>query len=233
MDGFISSFISTLVTYPLRVITTQYQIHNSPTFKGVVSSIYNKNGKLGFFRGVGFQVSTYPIFWTVFFQVDHHLNSNKIVNTFVASSIGSLVSNPFFVVSTRLQTLNLTNRPSNGFLISKDIFYQEGIRGFFKGYGMTLCNNLKLMVNFPLYYYLKEDQECSILSSSFISKLISNNLFYPTDVIRSQIRNSSEKLNLLEVIKNNRRNLFRGGLFYNLYTIPNFVIMMSMKEYLN
>ena len=60
-----------------------------------------------------------------------------------------------------------------------NIYKHEGLRGFAKGINMTLINNMKLTIQFPMFYWLKEDKGYGAASSSFIAKLLANNIAYP------------------------------------------------------
>ena len=141
-----------------------------------------------------------------------------------------IIANPFFVIRTRLQTSKQTVKITPLII---NIYHKEGLKGFQKGLSSSLLNNTKLVLQFPLYDYLKKNY--NTITSSFIAKFISNTLFYPSDLIRTNQRNSPIKITMLNATKQiyNIGGLFgfyRGVILYNCISIPNFVLMMLILE---
>lgn len=237
--GFISNASSVILTAPIDVIKTNYQLKRNQNIKSICIEIYNMKGLRGFYSGVIPNLSTYPIFWATFFGSNQLMNNykfidnnylDKFIKSYIAGTIGSTLTNPLFVIKTRIQNTERMNTS-----IIKDL-NKLGYQSYFKGLGSTSLNNVKLSIQFPLYDYLKDITQ-SVLISSFLSKVISSTLFYPLDLIRINQRNSDLKLGIIEIIKtiykkNGFLGLYRGVLLYNAVTTPNFVIMMFLYEFL-
>ena len=101
---------------------------------------------------------------------------NSIGNTTIASSVASIIANPLFVLKVRKQTDLMNGRDQTGYLKKiTHIYYNEGIRGYFKGMGATLFSNSKLALQFPLYDYIQY-QSNNVFTASLLSKLISNSI---------------------------------------------------------
>lgn len=247
MDAFIgitSSTLATFILHPIDVIKTRYQISRlkkPTTVQYTITSIY-KNGFKSFYKGLGPNLGTYPIFWSVYFQTNSiqfeptdNTFTNKFLKAQISACIASTISNPLFVFKTRAQTNNSGIKYSK---LASNMIKNEGILGFYKGLGSTLLNNTKLGIQMPLYDYLHKNNELTLnnsLLSSLISKGICTTLFYPFDLVRVNQRNEQTKLSIANGFKNAYKNggiigLYRGVLLYNLISTPNFVLMMWFKD---
>lgn len=264
LSGFISSSISVYVVQPLDTIKVQLQTSlltdKRKYIPQLAFNIYKNQGIKGFYRGSLSMISTYPFYWSVFFQMrgmkiismDNEFIDN-IINTSIASSVASIIANPLFVLKIRRQTDLLNNRDPTGYLKKiYNIYSIEGINGFFKGINATLLSNSKLILQFPLYDHILyqiistnksshipslEPGNCIIIAS-FMSKLIANSIFYPTDIIRTIQRDNIEKKSMISIItkmynSQGVRGFYRGIMIYNMVSCPNFVIMMLVKEQLD
>jgi solute carrier family 25 folate transporter 32 len=234
--GTVSSIISYSLTYPIDAIKTNFQIANlkqKPVISDVVKQIYSTHGIRGYYRGISSTLITYPLFWGIFFQ------TNAQTNVFVASTAASLFTNPLFVLKTRFQSMShnhqLTNQRLSYFNLTKNIYQNEGIGGFFKGFGSSVANNTKLWIQFPLYDEMNKRTN-NVVVSSMVAKIASATIYYPTDLIRTNQRNLKESKSMLEVGKsiykaNGIKGFYSGVLLYNLISIPAFVVMMSCRDY--
>lgn len=134
----------------------------------------------------------------------------------VSSMVNVFFMNPLFVLKTKMQ-LDQRRCSSNKLIqCAKEIWVKERINGFFRGNSASLVGCLEPGIYFVIYEELKKwntvggmftqhVQNTSILPASLqcmyasvISKLISNTLFYPTEVIRTRLRQD-------DVDKNGRR----------------------------
>jgi len=245
--NFSSSTFASFSTYPIELIKSQYQVTrlNNPNIStlNLIKNMYKHRGLIGFYRGISSHVATYPIFWTVFFynkehnkyQFTENIYVDNIIKTTIASTIGSALANPLFVLRTRMQTENLVsnNKISYHKLINK-IVKQEGILGLMKGLNTTIMSNSKLCFQFPLYDYIKEKSN-NVLFSAVLSRLITSVIFYPFDFIRTIQRNSEIKMSLQEIFKDVIKKykligLYQGVMLYALTSSPNYIIMMLTKE---
>jgi solute carrier family 25 folate transporter 32 len=235
----ISSIFASTLTHPIDVIKTNYQVLNYQKYKpntiNIIKNIYKTNSYKGFYKGFSSTLITYPLFWGIFFQTKDY------TNVMVSSSFASLITNPLFVIKTRFQT----NPDIKYKSLIRNIYYSEGIYGFYKGFMLTVINNTRLWIQFPLYDEIKLrfdntntiSAPMSITMSSLLSKIISSTIYYPTDLIRTNQRNMQNNMNMMEVAKNmykinGIRGFYNGSLLYNMISVPNFIILMIMREYL-
>lgn len=234
LNNFSASAISIFICQPVDVLKTNYQV-NKFTIKNNVMNIYDKYGIRGFYRGLNANISSIPIFWSIFFQVRKHMNNygfknDAFLTSYLSGNISSLITNPLFVIKTRLQT----SGEKSIFKVSKNIYKLNGKEVFLKGAPASMFNNLKLGVQFPLYQLFK-DNNYSIFLSSLLAKGISSSLLYPLDLVRVQQRNSDIKKSIIDILKEIYKKykflgFYRGVLLYNMISIPNFVIMMNIIE---
>lgn len=230
-----SSILACMLTYPIDVIKTRYQILNNQNIRQVIRTI---TPVTAYYKGLSYNLLTYPIFWGTYFEMDKHFKQyipttgqhyvDKTVYALSSSIVASVISNPLFVLKTRYQTNN-TNK------YIAQIYRAEGCKAFFKGLGATLINNTKLAMQFPLYDYIKLKHD-NVLYASVISKFITSTMFYPFDLARSKQRDSPTKLTLTNIfkeilVKDGPKGLFKGVTLYTMTTLPNFVIMMCCIEY--
>src|SRR5579871_1323593 len=116
--GFVSNLASIALTHPIDVVKTNYQLHQfnmlgKPNTMNVIKNILKTRGVTGFYAGITPNLTTYPIFWSVYFAASQTFNNNRVVlfnnvyadkffTTYLASMIGSTLTNPLFVIKTRM-----------------------------------------------------------------------------------------------------------------------------------
>ena len=263
--SFLSSILTSYIIYPIDVIKSQYQYnniarHNNKSInnikvKNLIISNWKNNYIKGFYKGFSLHISTYPIFWGIFFQINNNksykLIKNNYINqfllSFTSSLIASTITNPLFVIKIKAQIEVLKNNQKNYKNIIYNIYNNNGFFGLMKGWKSTQLNNLKIGLQIPLYNLFisnfakynnnNKNINCIILSS-FFSKIISSTLFYPLDNIRTYQRNSVKNVSLkkcskLIYKKYGITGFYKGVFIYNCFSCPNFVLMMYFIELLN
>lgn len=233
LSGFISNSLSTLIVQPIDCVKTKYQVTKQPVMT-IVKSVYKENGYRGFYRGFAPSISTYSVFWAVFFQsktMNIQYSENKKVNTFLSSyisaNIATTIANPLFVLKARFQTQN-TDR----MYIIRELNKQKS--RYWSGLYMSYCNNIKIGFQFPLYEYLKNKTN-NVVFSSFSSKCICSTLLYPMDLIRVHQRVSDDKKTIFDICKKiyyneGMKGFYKGVLLYNSVSLLNFTCMMFLME---
>lgn len=260
LKDMIAAGTASAVTYPIDVIKTQFQVtmlkNQNVNFNvnKLIHNLYKETGFKGFYRGVTPSLLTYPTFWTVYFPLNNtewkptsYKYANKFILAYGSGAIAAIISNPLFILKTRLQTEILKSNNNSGkynnknnnnnnslFNLTKNIYKNEGTIGFLKGLRPTFINNIKLGFQFPFYDFLKEKTN-NVFISAMISKLTVSSIAYPLDLVRTNQRNSPTKLPLLKIFKDVHRvhgikGLYRGVGLYNLVTGPNFILMMVLRD---
>lgn len=244
--GFTASAAAITLTHPIDVFKANYQVLQNSGTKIPVTGIstlrhiYRTSGLLGFAKGLPASLTSQPVFWSVFYQaksLDLKILQNKIhndiLNNIVCGSAGSFVANPFFVLRTRFQVRENTDTYLR---MAKNIYKNEGISKFFSGYPSSVLNNLKLGLQFPLYELLKSNN-VNIFYSAGIAKFIATSVFYPLDIVRTLQRNNPQKISIISSFKIIYKNggimgFYKGVMIYNLYSTPNFIILMYLTDFL-
>lgn len=227
LTAYISNIVSTILCHPIDVVKTNIQTSEMTIAQTVKTIIANKL----YFRGLVPNLSTYPIFWGVFFQTKKIINTydvqqtsfNKFLIYYCAGNVASLCANPLFVVKVHLQTT-----PNDTYA---QIMKTIGVRGCYSGFSATIFNNAKLGIQFPIYDYLNADLNYGIGISALLSKGISTSVMYPLDLVRTQQRKTLNKESVFTILKRiyetvGTRGLYRGVLLYNCVSMPHFIIMM-------
>ncbi|PWA49971.1 NAD+ transporter 2 [Artemisia annua] len=226
VSGASAGAIAATFVCPLDVIKTRLQVHGLPDTswrKGgvIVSSLQNiiqKEGFKGLYRGLSPTLAALLPTWAVYFAVYGHLkellhshddNSGQLsfgANIIAASGAGaatSIVTNPLWVVKTRLQTQGMRVGVIPYTSISsalRRIMQEEGFRGCYSGLLPSLVGISHVAIQFPAYekiksYLAKRDNTTTnklspgkVALASSISKILASLMTYPHEVIRSRLQ---------------------------------------------
>ena len=165
-----------------------------------------------------------PLFWGIYWctydqmkgLLSNHfpktsIHLNHIVAAITAGAIGDIITNPFWVVRTRIQTLALHKFKSNNIFskvstisMFRTIHKYEGFPAFYKGLSASFLGLSHVAIQFPLYEYIKSEaksfrnnydgqtneivQTLDIMFSSIAAKLVASLISYPHEVIRSRLQ---------------------------------------------
>jgi solute carrier family 25 folate transporter 32 len=187
--GALAGAVNTVVCCPLDVAKVRMQVQGSMGLKkyfGIVSSlrtIYGEEGTRGMFRGLGPALMTVPLFWGIYFysydymkialsdveMLQNRTSLKHVCAAVCAGGIGDIISNPLWVLRTRIQTLALHQdannvvfdsssrrirvKPVSMVELSKQIFRQEGFTAFYKGLSASFLGLSHVAVQFPLCKY--------------------------------------------------------------------------------
>ena len=179
LSGGVAGTVAACITNPLEVIKTQLQSSNTELLKArghpveIAKRIVEQDGPAGFFRGlpptlVGIIPSRSAYFYA--YQRTKRLLSKKaklpegspgnaLIAGFVAGVTGNTLTNPIWMVRTRMQLLidhNAGQRAYGGYgdAIST-IFKEEGIGGFYKGITASYWGCAEGGIQFIIYEQIK------------------------------------------------------------------------------
>jgi solute carrier family 25 folate transporter 32 len=145
-----------------------------------------------------------------------------------------MVTNPIWVIKTRLMSQVSRNSTSNGprppwhyrstFDAAKKMYRTEGLLSFYSGLTPALLGLTHVAVQFPAYEYLKtkftgqgmgmsvegDDKHhwFGVLSASVLSKIMASSATYPHEVIRTRLQTQQRSMPSASV----EYAAFRGGL---------------------
>lgn len=157
-----------------------------------------------------------------------------------AGAVSTLVTNPIWVVKTRLMS---QRHYKNTLDAVKTMYLTEGVKVFYRGLGPAYLGLLHVAIQFPLYERFKAlfpspATPVQILTASFFSKIIASSLTYPHEVIRTrnQIHLHSKKYHgIIHTVKTILREegwrAFYAGLGTNLVrAVPSSAITLLTYE---
>ncbi|KAI8925334.1 mitochondrial carrier domain-containing protein [Entophlyctis helioformis] len=179
-------------------------------------SIWATEGITGLYRGVGATAAGYLPTWAIYFSVYEWAKDalqdllglsqqTTLVHILAASQAGAistLVTNPLWVVRTRIMTQPRIPAPDSPYYYTSvlnalsTIYRQEGWIALYKGLGPSLVGVSHVAIQFPLYERLKivlqdENGKVSgswILFASAASKMAASSATYPHEVIRTRLQ---------------------------------------------
>ncbi|GAB2228565.1 hypothetical protein Droror1_Dr00022685 [Drosera rotundifolia] len=280
--GAAAGTISATFLCPLDVIKTLLQVNGLPDaarsrHKGSViitsmQHIIRTEGFRGLYRGLSPTILALLPNWAVYFTTyqqlkallgshgnrDGHLTiGGHMIAAAGAGAVTSFVTNPLWVVKTRLQTQGMRRDvvPYKSIKSAlKRISKEEGLRGLYSGLLPSLAGITHVAIQFPayeeikLYLARKENTTVDKLSpgkvaiASSLSKIIASVMTYPHEVVRSrlqeqgQLRNNETRYTgVLDCIKKilhaeGVSGFYRGCATNLLRTVPSAIITFTSYE---
>lgn len=253
-QGFTAGVVSTGLTHPLDTLRTFQQVSGSSI--GNSLKTIAENGMLkGFYRGGLINCMSMGTFYSVFFPVNQYLQrvchiesefQRNFLCGYAAGMVGSFVGNPLYVFKIRQQGslvktgvhghLMINDRLPSLTNIASDIYRSRGIKGFFSGYNMTFIRNLDLGVLMVINEYLRKN-DTNLFLAGFVAKSFSSFTTYPSDTIRTLVRNgnSDSYLSTLKTLlkTDGVRGLYRGYLAYAVRSVPASAITFGVYGMMN
>ena len=224
ISGGISGCIARTLTSPIEVIKILKQTgnHSNMSFSQCFNNIYKNEGIKGYFRGNGtYLVRTLPysaIQFMTFEQTNIILKKNNIFNKdfqYLASGatagFTSLTTTyPLELIRTRLTIQSRHEQKYTGILnATSQIVKNEGMKGLFKGYGMSCIGFIPyLSINFYTFNYLKDRTNSNgnpiiNLVNGSLAGTTAISITYPTDLIRRKLQiDTNTNPKMYDCIKN-------------------------------
>lgn len=220
VSGALAGAMGAFFVAPLDVVKARLQVQqHSPNstlrYGGVYRSLRTialEEGVTGFFRGLPPTLLGYVLSYSCYFScydsfrkcfVNMLGNENLMLSTiFAATSAGAasnLVTNPFWLVRTRLQVQKHIlggNEYRSTFHAFSKILREEGVFAFYKGLSASMLGLSHVAIQFPTYEMLKDNlkskengniSSLSVILASSLSKIVATVLTYPHEVARARI----------------------------------------------
>eukprot|EP00475_Leptophrys_vorax_P033549 TRINITY_DN5292_c0_g1_i4.p1 TRINITY_DN5292_c0_g1~~TRINITY_DN5292_c0_g1_i4.p1 ORF type:complete len:393 (-),score=73.65 TRINITY_DN5292_c0_g1_i4:7-1185(-) len=186
----------------------------------------------------------------------HHPAKNALTNSeshmlaaMGAGMINATLTNPLWVVKVRMQTTSSLDSKTKYSTIPgtfRTIIKEEGVSGLFKGLPVSLFGTIHVVIQFPLYEYLKERRKPNqsdlnlgdILIASIASKLVATSITYPHELLRARFQRQRVKRYhnigdaLVKIFREEGPKAFYRGMGTNLIrVIPTCAITFTVYEY--
>lgn len=209
--------VSAIAVQPLDVLKTRLQTNVAlrQNIFANISHIFRLEGTRGLYRGLaptlGSVVPSISIYFTLYNSIKATLGCpsgdqmrdvvTQSAAAGLASSATAAITNPLWLIKTRLQTQPVLKSQANShntFQTFKAIIREDGVRGLYKGLGASFLASSQAMVQFPIYEELKllmcssqhtlQKKTCSYLAASAISASLACILTYPAEVVRARLQ---------------------------------------------
>eukprot|EP01087_Luapelamoeba_hula_P019429 TRINITY_DN6431_c0_g1_i1.p1 TRINITY_DN6431_c0_g1~~TRINITY_DN6431_c0_g1_i1.p1 ORF type:complete len:320 (+),score=56.64 TRINITY_DN6431_c0_g1_i1:28-987(+) len=270
--GVAASILTSGALYPLDVIKVRVQAKAnkqvlSKALREVVATSYKQNGIRSFYDGfvpglIGPAAAwgSYMLIYKAAQQSDllHHLMprgspQNNFVSGMLAGVGMTLITNPIFVVKTRMQTAPAEIKYSGLIVGIRTIIKTEGFKGLYRGLGAALPLTAHSAVHWTIFESMKDyirthwhagDKKAQMTSLETFaavsgSKVIAAALTYPLHVLKTCLQvhrtQPDEKIRITTLAQNiYRHNGVRG--FYSGFvphlarTVPNATVTMYFIE---
>lgn len=149
-------------------------------------------------------IISYPIREELNISVNQYLLYSPFKTELIASALSSIllttISTPINLVKVRTQNCQVTSFTT----VLNDVYKTKGIKGFYQGGNITLIRDMCWnVVYFPLFGFINEKIEPSILNRSLVSvfsSVIATTVSYPFDGVRL-FRQSSNERDLIKCFK--------------------------------
>lgn len=215
LAGGVAGSISSTLTCPLEVVKTKLQGSSMFAPTALVRQIFERDGLGGFFRGLpptlaGILPARSTYFWAYStskkWLVERFSESPlvHIASAVIAGVVSNTVTNPIWMVKTRLQLSAGEAHAYTGYrnVVSR-IFKEEGPGGFFRGLSASYWGVTEGAIHFVIYERLKKlvqerkqgtDQDTGhatkleLFGAAAVSKLVASALTYPHEVVRTRMR---------------------------------------------
>ncbi|TIC33251.1 CDK-activating kinase assembly factor [Wallemia mellicola] len=225
--GFGAGVVATFTMQPFDILKVRFQVATRSERVGYGRAIYSalknvvkKEGPSGLWRGIVPNIignssgwATYFYFYTTFKDVVHSQQRNNasitpsqyLLCASTAGSISAMVTNPFYVIKTRMYTSSYKNNDAYRGLFDglSKIVRSEGVLGLWKGTLLALGTVVNSALQFTIYEEMKKTRfavrgsqpcandklpnwEYTALSGS--SKLLALATTYPYQVVRSRLQ---------------------------------------------
>lgn len=162
MASIASSTAATILLYPIERIKIEMQLDRQDgSFRSSYDRILRKYGLSGFYQGASSLVLgntfAYGIYFVVYERLKAHFklgNEHSLLKiplcSGIAGCIGSIATNPFYVIQTRQ-----TNTNKSFFAVANEIAAKEGLSSLEKGLLASLILVTNPIIQFLVYEWLK------------------------------------------------------------------------------
>ncbi|AMD20734.1 HDL010Wp [Eremothecium sinecaudum] len=279
LSGALSGFVAGVIVCPLDVAKTRLQaqgLYEMPAYYsglfGSLNTIVRDEGFRGLYKGVVPIVLGYFPTWMIYFTIYEkckkkypHIFPNDFLShsasALTAGAVSTALTNPIWVVKTRLMTQSSKSRHSTNYSGTIDAFRKmyktEGLKVFYLGLVPSLFGLFHVAIQFPVYEKLKrllyynttvggmeggEENDVNLgrlIIASCASKIVASTITYPHEILRTRMQIKStggDQLGVFSLIKKiSVKEGFAGfysGFVTNMFrTVPASAITLVSFEY--
>lgn len=267
----VSSIIATTLLQPLDVLKTRLQVqekervvYNEGLYRSLRQIVRNE-GFRGLYAGLTPSLIGNPLAWGLYFggyrlfMKDPTSALDQTKAAALSGVITQTLTNPIWVIKSRME-LQQRNAPhsssnyKNTFDAARVIYREEGARGFYAGFTLSLFNNIHGVVQLVTYerlrllmFKLNNDNESKklgfvpALMTAALSKVIAQLVTYPIQTVRTRVQQrpghglqhkSAVKAIMSMWRKDGPAAFYRGSLVATVRVIPHSAIIFALMEQL-
>jgi adenine nucleotide transporter 17 len=136
---------------------------------------------------------------------------DSMITSFLASTVTSCLSNPIWVLNSRMAKAKKLGNMTNYDMI-KQIYNEEGIKGFYKGLIPSIFMTANPVIQFIIYEFLRSKlvdvkgdiKAVHVVLISLISKLITTLITYPMLTVKTLFQANEKKSNseIFDILSN-------------------------------
>ena len=228
----LATIVAEFATAPICTLKTNFQNTNNQKLTTVFWSIYSNHGVMGFYRSsfaaIGSQVlsTSSKFFWYSYLNENFPAQESDLINRkFIIGSTAGLLSSfmthPVDVLKIYFQ---MNTFRSKFFSDLREV----GPLLFYRGYSKTVSKSVfSSFFFYPILDILRDDYQCSTVTASVTSAVISTTMMQPLDYMK--VRNI---YGLPYFNGFNPLNYFKGISLNLIRVVPHFVITMTGIEYI-
>ena len=217
--GYLSGVLSVVICAPLDTIRNRLQVEMfcEKRIKGmpllrIAKDTIRTEGVVGLYRGLSVTLVALPMSQAVYFYTYAEGRKfwrstglsefwSNFMSSGVAATITNFTTNPLWLARTRIMSeqLHLTNRYRSMFQTMALISKEEGVRALYQGISASMLGIIHVMVQFPLYEYMKQSTltgpptYTDMIYLSIVPKLIASLVSYPHEVLRSRLQDLNKR----------------------------------------
>ncbi|KAI8897901.1 mitochondrial carrier domain-containing protein [Globomyces pollinis-pini] len=213
LAGFLAGTVSTGVLHPLDLIKTRLQVNETSriSISKIVINAAKKDGVLSFYRGISANLAGASLSWGLFFFWYSKMKTSMsngdndklspighLSASATAGFLTTLVTNPIWVVKTRMLTQNRIDAGAYSGLYDglRKIYRHEGLSGLYRGLVPAIFGVSHGAVQFMVYEELKRfNSEREMFSGTLgsvamasVSKVCATICTYPYQVVKSRMQ---------------------------------------------
>lgn len=241
LSGALAGFVAGVSVCPLDVAKTRLQAQGLNPARGkyngiigTLSTIVRDEGVPGLYKGLVPIILGYFPTWMIYFSVYENAKQfypqfnkknfnldneflNNSMSAFTAGSVSTTLTNPIWVVKTRLMlqtgdgSWSLVSQQSNPERLNKfyykntidafrKMYKYEGFQVFYSGLVPSLFGLFHVAIHFPVYEKLKKIFHCNdldqtksqklfrLIMASSLSKMCASTLTYPHEILRTRMQ---------------------------------------------
>lgn len=239
IPGIMNAISITLIGHPIDTMKTMLQ---SNVHKNVFDCMKNEGFK-GLYRGMSPTLVSHLLKRPIQFPINDYLKDNfglgRYTAGFIAGGSMSIIGTPLQVIKVNCQ-VSKTNEYKNAFDFIPKYYQINGLKGFYKGFKITLTKDVLFGGSFLGTYDLIKSNLPNHKGVIFVSGALAHcatwSVLIPVDNIKTKVQKSKTPLAISEAVKTTIKTegikgLWKGILPACARTIPVTGFSMIVYEY--